>query len=435
MYRLTSHILGNGERVPLLVDARGVPLFYPTLFATARLRNAGLAVNTIRNKLAEILVLLRWQTRQFPERDVEQEFQKGDYLTLEDIVSLRDFASRDMRDLETVAGHSRAKMSPKLLEGRIATVKPSRTINGQQHYNRMSTIADYLEFLGNVISAKDRKNRAGDISRMAKLIRSHRPKGAAMRRQDDPEESSPPSELVDQFVALIAVDSAGNPFVDRAVRLRNSIMFQLFTYTGVRRGELLSVRIDQVEFGDEPYIWVRRNQDDPLDSRANQPSSKTKERPVPIPEGLANAIHDYVMKHRALIPAARRHPYLLVTHKPGPHYGRPLSLSAVAEIITTIREKDSKFKDIHPHALRHHFNYELSRAIDAHNSRVKAGDVAEPMIREGKELDIRAFLNGHWNKASGAVYNKRHVREVSDAAVRELQSGLARQSRGRRVGQ
>jgi integrase len=436
LYRLSAHVFGDGERVPLLHDARGLPLFYPTLFATAKLRNAGIAVNTIRNKLADILVLLRWQASQKPARDLESEFARGEFLTLADVMSIRDFASRDMRDLETDSQtQSAGNPDVKMLEARIGSVKPGREVAGQQHYNRLSTIADYLEFMADAISVKDRHKRAHEIARMAKLIREHRPKGASLRRQSDPHDDSPPSEVIAQFLEVIAIDSPKNPFGAQAVRLRNAIMFHLFRYTGMRRGELMSLRIDQVDFGEEPYVWVRRNQDDPFDSRRNQPSSKTKERPIPIPDGLANDIHAYVMKYRALIPAARKHPYLFVTHKPGKWYGNPLSLSAIGEIVGDIREVDPMFNVIHPHALRHHFNYELSCAIDAHNARVKDGEVEGALIREGKELDVRAFLNGHWNRSSGAVYNQRHVREVSNAAVRELQSGLGRVIRGRTVAQ
>lgn len=61
MPKLSVHVMQDGERVPMLHDESGLPLFYPTLYATSQLRNAGVAVNTIRNKLADLIVLLRWE--------------------------------------------------------------------------------------------------------------------------------------------------------------------------------------------------------------------------------------------------------------------------------------------------------------------------------------------------------------------------------------
>jgi hypothetical protein len=83
---------------------------------------------------------------------------------------------------------------------------------------------------------------------------------------------------------------------------------------------------------------------------------------------------------------------------------------------------------IHPHAFRHHFNYELSVSIDKHNAKTRAGTErtqASP-ISEVRELDIRAAVNGHRSKSSGARYNRRHIREASDRAVRQIQAGLKR---------
>ena len=88
-------VLAQGERVPLLLDEQGLPLFYPTLFATTQLRNAGAAVNTIRNALTHIQVLLRWEAQE--RRNLVDEFTSGKFLSLPDIVSLRDFAKLDMR--------------------------------------------------------------------------------------------------------------------------------------------------------------------------------------------------------------------------------------------------------------------------------------------------------------------------------------------------
>ena len=94
-----------------------------------------------------------------------------------------------------------------------------------------------------------------------------------------------------------------------------------------------------------------------------------------------------------------------------------------------MRAVDSAFEAIHPHAFRHHFNYELSVSIDKHNAKSRSGEDAEASpISEAKELDVRAFLNGHRSKASGATYNRRHIREASDKAARRVQAGRPKTS-------
>lgn len=414
----------------MLHDARGLPLFYPNLFATAQLRNAGAAVNTIRNKLADIVVLLRWEHSR--SRDLISEFRAGRFLTVADIVSLRDFAKLDMRDQPGYEGSGDQVdvASDDFLEARVAPSAADAVVGGQQHFNRLSTIADYLEFVAAVVTQhRNSAQIAQEAARMARTIRKHRPRGVKRQLGDDADLRSPPSELVEKFMAVGSVDDQRNPFKDAGARLRNAILFGLLRFTGMRIGELLSLRIEQIDLGDEPRVWVRRNHDDGWDPRRYQPVAKTKERPLPIPQALANQIDQYVMRVRAKIGPARRHPYLLVTHHKGNAWGQPLSLSAVgARIFDAMRKVDPAFACIHPHAFRHHFNYELSVRIDQHNVKVRGGDGGghDAPISEAKELDIRAFLNGQRSKASGAVYNRRHTREASDRAARQVQAGLPR---------
>lgn len=138
------------------------------------------------------------------------------------------------------------------------------------------------------------------------------------------------------------------------------------------------------------------------------------------------------MRVRAKIAPARRHPYLLVSHHKGLTWGKPLSISALnSQIFARMRAVDPAFAEIHPHAFRHHFNYELSVSVDQHNARVRleAAGFPAPLISEARELDVRAFLNGHRSKVSGAAYNRRHIRESSDKAARQMQAGLTRSER------
>jgi integrase len=262
---------------------------------------------------------------------------------------------------------------------------------------------------------------------MVRQIKAHRPKGIRTNWNDDLNESSPPTAVVERFMAIVAFDSPDNPFKNVDVKLRNSLMFGLLFYTGMRRGELLSLRIDQFELGEHPLVWVRRNQDDLHDSRRHQPVSKTKERPLPLPRHLADQIHSYILNVRSKLAMARRHPYLFVSHRADKTQGQPLSISAFgSQIMTKARLAVPEFSQIHPHSFRHHFNYRMSIAIDKLNIDAVNGTsgIARPSISDAQELDARAFLNGHRSRKSGAIYNKRHTKEVADKVGKSIQNEI-----------
>ena len=425
--RFTIQRFRDGERLPMLLDVRGVPLFLPTLFVTAQLRNAGAAVNTIKNKLADIEVLLRWEKEQ--ARNIAEEFAEGRFLSLADILAIRDFARLNMRELSRAPQDdvSPRKLQSELIEAHVAFVERRRAVRTQQHYNRMSTFADYLEFIGTVVT-QDRKSPAdaNAIALMARRIKRHRPRGGVHLLTYELRETLLSRELVAHFMAVAQADHPDNPFKDPGVRQRNAILLGLLRFTGMRRGELLSLRIDQFDLGNEPIVWVRRNHDDLHDSRRYQPVAKTKERPLPLPRRLADQIQDYVVRVRSQIGTSRKHPYLFVSHK-GHTRGTPLSESALgSQIMATMRKVDLAFGNIHPHALRHHFNYEMSLRIDSINeaARKQPFNSALNPISASQELDIRAFANGHRSKASGAIYNQRHIRELADDAIRKIQAGM-----------
>lgn len=286
MTTMKMHLFADGERYPMLHGASELPLFYPTLYATTQLRNRGAAVNTIKNQLADIQVLLRWES--VNKRNLADEFGRGQLLSLPDVVSLRDFAKLHMRDAPSPEGVKHRKVV-RLLEARTAPSKSRRAVGKQQHYNRISTFAEFLSFLASTVT-QHRNDRALalQITEMVKRLRGHRPRGAIGSQVDDAHEKSPPTELIEEFMGVVSPDHPLNPFKNKTVRLRNWIIFLLFQFTGMRRGELLGLRIDHMDLGLGASVSIRRNQDDAFDSRLYQPVAKTKERVMPIPETVAS---------------------------------------------------------------------------------------------------------------------------------------------------
>ena len=418
--RLVMRQHDSGERSAFLLDEHGIPLYWPTLYTTVRLRNAGLAVNSIKNALNELRSLLRWE--QLQGRDLESEFREGRLLSLADVISIRDFAAKKLdRGKATRSSSDRVL---RFLEAGLAPVTGPAKVSKAVEYNRLTTIAAYVEFVAQTVTARrgDRDLGAA-VDRMATRLRRHRPRGTRSKQNDDPHRMSPPAAVVDDFIAVGSEGHPENPFRNARIQRRNELIFRLLCETGIRLGELLSLRLDNIETGNEPTITVQRTHDDKHDPRAYQPVSKTKERTLPITDDLAMKLYDYSMNDRATTPGANRHPYLFVTHRKGKTCGQPLSVSSVSnKVFASMRGVRREFAIIHAHSFRHYKNYVFSKAVDAHNRKARSGEdpTIEP-ISDGRELRMRAHLNGHRSLKSGKQYNQRHVRETTDGAVLDTQ--------------
>ena len=418
--RLVIRQYHSGERAVFLLDEQGVPLWWPTLYATVRLRNAGLAVNSIKNQLNELRSLLRWE--QHHRRNLETEFRDGNLLSVADIASIYNFAAK--RIGRATEKRSSRNTVARFLEASLAPGTNPARVSKFVHYNRLTTIANYVEFVAQTVTAqRGDRELAAAVDRMARSLRQHRPRGMGSNDNDDPHRMSPPAAVMDDFIDVGSEAHPENPFRNASIQRRNELIFRLLCETGIRLGEVLSLRLDNIETGNEPTVSVRRTHDDQHDSRAYQPVAKTQERTLGISDKLAKRIYDYVMNDRAATPGANRHPYLLVTHRRGRICGQPLSVSSVSnKIFGSMRGVRPEFAVIHPHSFRHYNNYRFSKKVDEHNRRARSGEdpTIEP-ISEGLELRMRAHMNGHRSLKSGEAYNQRHVREATDRAVLDTQ--------------
>jgi integrase len=208
---------------------------------------------------------------------------------------------------------------------------------------------------------------------------------------------------------IIDVDSRENPWEGRHARVRNELIVRWFMGLGVRRGELLGVKVSDVNFRSNE-VFIARRADDPSDPRANQPNTKTADRVLPLSDDLARRTRHYILEERRRYPAARKHAFLFVANG-----GAPLSLRGLNKIFSVLSAKHPELLNVFPHLLRHTNNFNFSKLAD------------EQGMDPEKEKKTRSQLMG-WSETSGTAekYTRREIERKARDASLELQNKMTK---------
>ena len=402
---VTRHIVSKtGERLKLLVDASsGIPLFYPNLYCTSQIRGASKSVATIQSYITSMKVLYSWAAEY--SVDIEDRWKKAEWFKIWEIDSLRDYCSLPLRPPS-----ERKEKVVNIRQGRPVI---SAGVNSSTKYTRITFIADYLRWLAKILNRTSSKSINIEIEAMYQNIKSHRPKmkGRSVTPRED---KGLDSDLIQKVIEVSKPGHDSNPYQGYALQVRNAAIIALLHYLGIRRGELLNLRVDDINFVTNELRIVRRA-DNSIDYRVYQPLVKTEERILPINSRLAEIISEYIIKYRSTFPHARKHPYLFVTHKKGGYQGEPLSNSGFGKLMSALQGIAENFSPIHAHAFRHSWNYNFSKVLDQ----------VENKHSPEKEEQMRSYLMG-WKEASGtaATYNRRHIKEKAKEAILDFQRSI-----------
>ena len=232
---------------------------------------------------------------------------------------------------------------------------------------------------------------------------------------------------------IVDLENPMNPFTS-AVRTRNYLLFRVLYETGMRSGEILQLKITDIDFSD-PAIQVRRRHNDPEDTKRRfEPNAKTEERDIPISHKLSNELRNYILYERREIPNTKSHSFLFVSNK-GKSKGDPLSLIqfskmvekvAVSEQLANFLKKNnfSTSTSITKHSFRHNFNNRFSKIIDTNNALAVEEGRLNDVISEKKEIEQRMYLNGHRSATSATVYNLRHTKEQAEKLLKNEQNRI-----------
>lgn len=385
-------ILGSGERFPFLVrGAHSLPDEVITEFALTRLRAKGRAVNTTVSYLHSIAAGLDHLQRK--GINLEERIASGTFLSIQE---LRAFASTCKR------GKRKLTVHPDEAAGRYSRFVEYVVWRAMSHVGRASSELAFEKARSAVRKFKARTDAVA-------------PKADKAIQSPDKTLGLNPSQRL-LLLAVIEPSDERNLSADPALRARNYAMVRLAYELGPRAGDVLTVKIRDLNLTQRPAaVTFHRRHDDPEDSRKRQPVLKTKPRVLFISDELALALEGWIDSFRSdrdRFPRARRHPFVFVNSN-----GDPLGQRGYQLIYQKLREKFPELKGLVSHSLRHDWN-ERWTEMESTGEGAAKGDLREQCYAMG------------WSDRSAmpARYSRR---AVADAANRKIiQMNKRAQERG-----
>lgn len=385
-YRLNTTRFESGIRRAFLVDAEGMPEPYSTLYVTMRVRNASQSVATQQGVLNAINVLFAHATK--AGINLVERFKAGQLFDSLDCEALR-------RSVQVNYGPEakRQALVVALGRGKRGYFRSARPVAQATQYQRLSYIARYLAWLGRELAGESGDGRAAAIAAMTENILALRPIVPSNGNNNDANAFTRDDDVL--LRQVITTGSPLNPFT-LTVQLRNELIVALMRLLGKRRGEVLNIRVRDIDLARRQINIVRRS-DDPLDPRAHQPLVKTRAHTTPIGNHLIHLINEYLVERRK-VPGATKQPYLLVTHKSGPTQGQAMTIEALKEVFKAIKRAEPRLSHLHPHLLRHFNSDEIANTqfSEAPNAAVREQHRRQRNYLAGRAPESE--MDGHYTQ-------------------------------------
>jgi integrase len=355
---IRNYIEPSGQRNATIVNSEtGLPEFWPTLYASSQLRARGNAHSTLKSHLLAIIYLYRWASI----RNIDLEAR---------IISLKGFSINEVDSLVTLLRSRISELPPssssssnivKIDSARKKPLNVWKALEEQPRQITPSTFNDRLDYIGRYIAwlcdyLSDQNERASSEHRESVTETGVWFRKALFNMKSvEPNTTFSKSKTISNADIRIILESISpisplNPWQGIETRIRNFAIVYALLDTGLRSGELLSLKLKDIIHAkkDAKGLKVVRRQGAKDDPRINQPSSKRNEREVPLSESAFKALDLYVTSVRNKIPQAAQTDYLFISLS---NNQRGMPLSSLGAITDMIRNETGI--NLTPHKLRH----------------------------------------------------------------------------------
>ncbi|MDX0442748.1 tyrosine-type recombinase/integrase [Sinorhizobium medicae] len=392
----------------LILRDTGLPIEAPTFWITAHRRAMGSQPNTLFNELRSLMLLYLYADLR--DIDIAERLSEGDFLELTEIIDLVNLCGWYLDDV--LAALDRRTSNVITLARHI----PKAGVQSGEKRNRLSVIRSFIEFtsaghLSRLQAFPDRWALYRDMRKECLDYLTTYIRGiGAPNRDDVGKRKGLNPEVLKRLRTVIDPDHPENPF-ERQVRFRNFVMIMLFIELGIRRGELLGIKVDDCDVaGERGFVTIHRRPDDVSQTRFGV-ATKTVARKLELSRRTTQLVYEWIVYHRRQLPNATKgkDQYLIVTIPKA----NPMSSSNVNKTFEALRERVPGLPaDVKPHVLRHSWNDTFSDWMD------KKGISAED------EVKWRKKIMGWRSDATAQHYTRRTVEHRSNQVLREMHDNL-----------
>lgn len=381
----------TGEQIPILIDDDGMPIPTPNEFILTR---RALSPNTLVRNLRELMVFYRWL--ELNNIDIWERVKTGRGFTEAEvnggIVELLRKAQVNGNKVKRLA------VSPVTFNQRLTTIRMFVTWCFDIVLGSLPQDDQGYEHI------RDKKELI--VGWMGEAYISAPPSSNANARK------ALKVAEVDFLLECLNPNNSNAIGRDPAVRFRNYISIMIMLYYGLRPGELLSLRVEDVTLGAISSITVERRPPDPKDTRRPRPQIKRNGRVMPIDDQVFEKNLDkYIMVWREELEsnAESESDYLILSDE-----GDPLSQSTLTQFFQRIRnEYPNKLPNhLTAKALRHTFSSQMEKFLR------QAG------LDEDRRKQALADLRGDSSLESQNVYIAQEIEEQANNALRKYQKEL-----------
>lgn len=377
----------TGEQIPIMLDSSGMPVVLPNEFILAR---RFLSTNTLVRNLRELAVLYHW-------------LEKSNYDLSARLLAQNSFNEAELKGglvealrIDQSKGQGFA-VSPNTFNQRLTTVRQFISWSMDMLTSQLPMSSLDYELLRNRKSFLLKTFDSGFMS--ATPMRTSLSKGL--------------NEAEVDFLLEVLDPNADQGFGrDSAVRFRNYVSVGLMLFCGLRPGELLSLRVDDIQIGAISAVKVERRLTDLFDTRRPRPQIKRNGRIIPIDNGqLAFALNDYIVTWREMFERKSNveSEYLILSDE-----GVPLSQSSITQFFQLLRKLYSDYlpDNLTAKSLRHTFSSRMERILRASG------------MDEQRRREALALLRGDSSLQSQDTYIAQEVEEQALKLLKRYQAKI-----------